>query len=66
MSTYDEARVRHGKTRRDHQSGAHRRRMENNDIRAEWCRTDNSKRETTRFPHEVCNGKKTRRLRGEK
>lgn len=47
---------RKGKTQKDHKSGAHARRVVNQDVRNAWC--NDPKRTQASFPYEVCNGKR--------
>lgn len=63
MNVYDEARVRHGKTRKDRESGAHRQRLANRDAMGNWHRLSNGEKERTAFPSYLCNGRKTQALR---
>lgn len=54
---YEQRRIRKGKTRRDHDSGAWRRRMTNNEERAAWRNENASKSQgVTPFPTHTARG----------
>lgn len=57
---------RHGKTRKDHLSGAHANRFKNRRERMDWQKGDgmyNRNRTNKDFPLYTCNGKQSRRLK---
>lgn len=56
--------TRLGKTKKDHQTGAHRNRFANREARNAWL--NDSKSTRADFPYETCNGKKGRRWKAVK
>jgi hypothetical protein len=51
---------RFGKTKKDKASGAHARRLDNQQARANWSNRSNNDRSNANFPTMTCNGKKNR------
>lgn len=59
--------MRIGKTRKDHESGAHARRIANRQARAAWNNSRDSAGKMDPFPVSACNGKRNRhRVTGKK
>jgi hypothetical protein len=53
-----------GKTKKDAFNGCKARSAANRAARADWCNIPNDSRDNKTFPLEVCNGRKSRALRG--
>jgi hypothetical protein len=61
MTTYDQKRIRTGKTLKDRMTNRPARNESNKILRAEWCGTSNDQvRSNRNFPKQTCNGKMNR------
>ena len=63
IKSYEQKRIRTGKTRKDRESGATARTHANREKRAAWSNESNQTRSVKGFPTETCNGRKNRSVK---